>query len=167
MQTLEPPDAHHLSFAIGWMELGNAHEAHAELEKLTPAVGNHPDVLEVRWAICATERNWTSALHIAETLVETEPARASGWLHRAYALRRTPDGGLSAAWDALLPAVKRFPSESTIPYNLACYACQLGQLDEARAWLIRARSIGDKAHIKRLALADDDLKALWPEVTGW
>src|SRR5262245_53445373 len=130
MRTLDPPDAHHLSFAIGWMELGNAREAQAELTKLEPKVANHPEVIEVRWAVAAAESDWEKALELAEKLLRLDPTRASSWLHRAYALRRVKGGGVSAAWDALLPAVEKFPSEPTIPYNLACYACQLGQLEE-------------------------------------
>jgi hypothetical protein len=31
-----------------------------------------------------------------------------------------------------------FNDDATIRYNLACYECQLGRLDQARAWLERA-----------------------------
>lgn len=167
MRTLDPPDAHHLSFAIGWMELGNAREAHAELAKLTPEVANHPDVMEVRWAVAAAEKDWTEAVQLAEKLIQLDPTRASAWLHRAYAIRRVRGGGVGAAWDALLPAVQKFPNEPTIPYNLACYACQLGQLDEARQWLLRAGTMGEGAKIKTMALADEDLKPFWTEVAEW
>lgn len=167
MLKLEPPDNHYFSFAVGWLELGNTPEARRELTKLSPTAAQQPDVLELHWALAATERDWSVALQVAEQLVAAEPKRASGWLHRAYALRRVPGGGLSAAWDALLPAVKHFPKEATIPYNLACYACQLGQIDEARAWLGRARSIGNRDKIKSMALADEDLKAFWSEIKLW
>jgi len=167
MQTLDVPDTHHLSFAIGWMELGNTHEAQSELARLTPAAANHPDALEVRWSLAAAEKDWRTAVQLAEKLLELDPKRASGWLHRAYALRRVAGGGLNAAWEALLPAAQKFPKEPTIPYNLACYACQVGKLEEARQWLLRARSVGDCARIKHMALADDDLKPFWSEVADW
>ncbi len=60
--------------------------------------------------------------------------------------------------------VEDFPKEPTLRYNLACYACQLNRLDEARQWLGRAREIGDADEINRMALADEDLKPLWPEI---
>ncbi len=167
MRTLDPPDTHHLSFAMGWVELGNPREAQGELARLNPEVACHPEVIEVRWAVSAAGTDWQTALELAQKLIEIDPKRASGWLHRAYVLRRVSGGGLNAAWDALLPAVQNFPSEPTIPYNLACYACQLGQLDEARQWLLRARTVGERARIKTMALADDDLKPLWPEVAAW
>jgi tetratricopeptide (TPR) repeat protein len=155
---------HFLSAAIGWMELGNLAEAKAELGKVAPGLAGHPTVLEVTWAIHAAGNNWPDALVAAEQLVQSAGDRASGWLHRAYALRRTPGGGLEAAWKALLPAVDRFPAEATIPYNLACYACQLGQLDEARRWLKRAVAVGEKSKIKVMAGSDADLQPLWGEI---
>jgi Tfp pilus assembly protein PilF len=85
-------------------------------------------------------------------------------LHRAYALRRAPGGGLPQAWDALLPAAGKFPEEPVAAYNLSCYACQMQQLDRARHWLQRAIKTGGKDAIKKMALADDDLKPLWEEI---
>ena len=65
---------------------------------------------------------------------------------------------------ALLPAVKKFPEASLIPYNLACYACQLGDPAEARQWLRKAIARGERDEIKRLALNDPDLAVLREEI---
>src|SRR6266404_1079121 len=135
MPELEPPDTHCLSAAVGWLELGNAAEAKAELDRISPAMHSHPDVLEVRWLICAETGNWQEGLKAAQDLVRRAPERPTGWLHQAYALRRLPDGGIKRAWEALLPTFDKFSTEPIIAYNLSCYACQLKQLDEARAWL--------------------------------
>ena len=70
------------------------------------------------------------------------------------------------AWNALLPAFDLFPKQPTIPYNLSCYACQMGQLDAARLWLKRAADIGGKDKIKTMALEDADLEPLWNEIKG-
>jgi tetratricopeptide (TPR) repeat protein len=164
MQTLEPPATHFLSAVVGWLELGNGEEAKAELEKVSPELRDHPDVLEVRWLVHAHEKDWDKGLAVAQTLVQSAPARSSGWLHQAYALRRATDGGLQAAWDALMPAFKMFPKEATIPYNLSCYACQMGKLDEARLWLERAFKVGSKKKMKFMALDDADLEPLWQEI---
>jgi predicted Zn-dependent protease len=164
MHKLEPPDTHYLLAAIGWLELGNAAEAKAELAHVSPAHQDHPDVLELRWSILAEEKRWAEGLQVAQALLRRAPERSSGWLHQAYALRRVPDGSLQKAWAALLPAFDKFPKEAIIPFNLSCYACQMRQLGAARDWLKRAVVIGGKAKIKRMALKDSDLEALWAEI---
>src|SRR5690349_19221854 len=144
MSQLEPPNTHLLSAAAGWLGLGNIAEAKAELAQIETAYQEHPDVLELRWEIAASENKWENGLEIARKLLRSAPERASGWLHQAYALRRVPDGTVKKAWEALLPAFEKFPQESIISFNLSCYACQLGQLDAARVWFKRALVIGGK-----------------------
>jgi len=167
MSKLQPPDTHYLAAAIGWLELGNHVEAGEEIAKIAPAFITHPDVLEVRWAVCASGQSWEAALLVAEILVDKAPERDSGWIHRAYAARRVKDGGLQKAWEALRPAFEKFPKTSMIPYNLACYAAQFGRLEEAWQWLHKAMAAaGDTQHIKRMALADADLQTLWERIRG-
>ena len=164
MKKIGPPDSHYLSAAVGWLELGSPAEALAELERVSARLEKNPDVLELRWAIYAAQKNWDDALRIARTLVAAAPQRASGWLHLSYSLRRVSDGGAEKALKALLPAIEKFPKEPTIPYNLSCYACQVRRLPEARAWLKRALEVGERERIKKLALDDADLEPLWPEI---
>jgi tetratricopeptide (TPR) repeat protein len=164
MAQIDPTDQHCLSAAVGWLELGVPAEAEAELDRISPAHQNHPDVLEVRWQVLAQTKRWEPALAVARALLKSAPNRSSGWLHQAYSLRRVSGHGLQQAWDALLPAFDKFPRESTIAYNLSCYACQMQHLDEARAWLRRALEIGDKNTIKDMALKDSDLEPLWDEI---
>ena len=167
MQGLEPPDNHHLDAAVGWLGLGCQKEARAELDLISDARQQHPAVLDARWTLCAQERRWAEALEIAQTELAANHDNCSGWLHRAYALRRVPDGGLPRAWDALLPTAEKFPEEPVIAFNLSCYACQMQQLDTARQWLRRAMRIGAKEAIKKMALADEDLQPLWAEIREW
>ena len=164
MQPLEAPDSHHLDAAIGWLGLGCAADARTELTQISGENQLHPDVLEARWLFCVHEKLWGDALEIAHTEITRAPGDSAGWLHRAYALRRVDGGSLPQAWDALLPAAKKFPAEPVIAFNLACYACQMEQLDIARHWLQQAVNIGGKSAIKKMALADDDLKPLWEEI---
>ena len=164
MPPLDPPDSHHLNAANGWLELGLRAEATAELELISPAHRQHPDVLGTRWTLLAGESRWEEALVVARTLMKAAPDRAEGWLHQAYALRRAAEGGLQKAWGALLPAATKFQEEPIICFNLACYACQLGQLDEARGWLKRAMKLGGRDRVKLMALVDEDLEPLWKEI---
>lgn len=164
MKTLEPPDTFYLSAAIGWLELGCPEEALMELGGLSAGSRQHPDALEVGWMVQARLEDWGAALAVARELVAGSPDRANGWLHQSYALRRAPGGGLRPAFDLLSGVVERFPKEPTIPYNLACYACQLGWLDVARGWLARAMEVGKRERILEMALGDRDLELLWPEL---
>ncbi|MBI5388122.1 MAG: tetratricopeptide repeat protein [Verrucomicrobia bacterium] len=164
MTGLFPPDLHHFNAAQGWLELGNAGEASRELERVSAENQSHPDVLELRWELLALEKRWAEAADVADKLVRVAPARCSGWIHRSYALHEL--GRTREAWDKLLPAATDFPKVSTVPYNLACYACQLGHLDEAREWLATARRAGDAKHITEMARKDRDLEALWGEMGG-
>jgi Flp pilus assembly protein TadD len=158
---LQPPDSHHLRAAIGWLELGNHTEAGTEISRIAAENLDHPDVLEIRWSVCAAGQSWEAGRAVAEKLIEHAPERASGWIHRAYSVRRARDGGLQKAWDALRPAFERFPEEPVIPYNLACYAALFDRMEEAWDWLQKAVvSSRDKRTIKNMALADPDLAAL-------
>lgn len=162
---LQPPDLHHFNAALGWIELGNHVEAGEELARVSPANLNHPDILEVRWAICAAGRSWNAAVTVAEALVVLAPDRVSGWVHRAYAVRRQTGGGLEQAEQLLRPALDKFPKESIVPYNLACYAVQLGRPDEAIELLRSAiRAEGNRQVILDRARADRDLEPLWPQL---
>lgn len=164
MKPLEPPDSYYLSAAQGWLELGNASEAARELAAIRSPLCHHPDVLETRWVLNAQADNWDACLELARALVEHDPERAAGWIHQAYTLRRVKSGGLQAAWDALLPAAEKFAEEPTIPYNLSCYAAQLGRLEDARKWLHqaldRAHRTGELEHFQTMARQDPDLEPL-------
>ena len=155
MKPIEPPDSFHLLAAHGWMELGSPLEAKQELQKLSPESRRHPDVLKVRWEIHAKEGAWDLCAEIGQALVELEPGESFGWVNRSYALRRTPRGGLQAAYDALQPAADHLEDLEQIHFNLACYACQLGRLDDGRLWLSKsfatARRRGALDQIKLLA----------------
>jgi tetratricopeptide (TPR) repeat protein len=164
MMKLEPPDSHYVSAAIGWLGLGSAADARAELAQVSPENQNLPDILELRWEICVRETRWEEAVTIARRILQEAPDRASGFLHLAYAIRRVPDGSVRQASETLLPAFDKFPKLPLISFNLSCYACQLNQLEAARVWLKRAFVIGGKDKMKPLALADSDLQPLWDEI---
>ena len=164
MKSLSTEDQRHLEAAQGWLILGDFVEADAELDNITPLFRVHPDVLGVRWHIYSKAKKWDAAFEIARFYAEHLPDDPFGWIHQAYALRRMTGGGIQAAWDALLPAADKFPSQPMIAFNLACYACQLGRLKEAREWLRKAMALGDEKEIKLRALDDPDLEPLWANI---
>jgi Flp pilus assembly protein TadD len=108
--------------------------------------------------------DWAKALPVAEQLLGLAPERPSGWMHKAYALRRVEGGGIEQASAVLREAAQRFPHNSLVAFNLACYACQMDREEEALEWLRRAFGSEDKGVLKSMALKDEDLRALWPRI---
>jgi predicted Zn-dependent protease len=162
MKPLQPPDSHHVHAAQGWVELGNHIEADAELDNVAANLRTHPDVLKVRWEIYAAAKKWEAALDIAAALIQLDPESPLGWVHRSYAfheLKRTTE-----ARDNLLRVVDKFSEDPIMRYNLACYECQLGRLEQAKNWLRKAFEVGDSKQIKLMALDDRDLEPLWKEI---
>jgi tetratricopeptide (TPR) repeat protein len=159
MDLLDLSDVHRLNAVAGWLELGNAAEALAEFEKISPAVRKHPAALEMEWMIRAQTKDWPAALEVARRLRRSNPDSASSWIHHSFCLHEMKETERARA--ELLRAVEKFPNVVTIPYNLACYACQLGNEQEARTWLDQAIRLKGKKKIKAMALEDPDLKPLW------
>lgn len=159
---IEPPDSHIVDAAIGWAGLGLPQEALAELARLNPDLLGHPDVLDLRWRLHAMKRDWTAALNVARAQVTVSPEQSDGWINQSYALhelKRTRE-----AFEALVGVVDRFPELGVIPYNLACYTCQLGQIDDARIWIRRARRILGKDQLREMGSDDPDLAPLREEL---
>jgi tetratricopeptide (TPR) repeat protein len=145
-----------LTASIGYMELGMLQDAWDSLEEI-PADQRHlPPVLQVRMEIYRRMKKYDGMATIAEHLTKEIPNDSQNWISLAYAQRRYLD--LQTAEKTLLEAQERFPEEATIPFNLACYACQLGRLDEARDKL--AKAIQMEPSFKKAAIEDEDLKAI-------
>lgn len=159
---LLPPETFHLQAAIGWLALGNVAEARQELENLS-AHREHPDVLETWWKIYCEEKNWTAAFECGAKLSVVMPSRVIGWIAQSFALhelKRTRE-----AYELLHSVVGRFREHFVIPYNLACYQCQLGNKEEALKWLQRAIDAADAKTIREMAMDDADLWPLQKEMT--
>jgi predicted Zn-dependent protease len=162
MKDLSPADQRCLRAAEGWFGLGCTGDAEVELQGLSPDAAGHPATLELRWRILAKSNQWDACLEIAQAITTAAPRLPSGWIHLSYALhelKRTQE-----AWDNLLAVVGRFPEEPAMTYNLACYACRLGRLREARRWYKATLALGRKEATRRLALEDPDLEPLWTEI---
>jgi len=161
MKALQVPDLMYLEAAKGWFILGDIAESRNELDRIDKKFLQHPDVLEVEFALAAKKRLWTICMNIAAALLESAPDRPTAWINCAITLHQLKQ--TQEAWDALYTVRDRFPKVSTIPYNLACYACQLGRIEDSRQWFKRALNVGGKK-IRNLALEDPDLQPLWEEI---
>jgi len=147
---LHEPDSSHLKAAQGWLELGNHVEADAELDKITAALREHPDVLDVRWQVLAKAKRWDDCYDLALVLTKMAPHRPSPWLYLSSALSYL--GRATEAWQNLIEASARFPKDPSILYNLACYTCRWGKIDDARKLLEKAFQHGDAKALKLTAL---------------
>lgn len=162
MKRLDPPASHRVNAAIGWLELGDAASAEEEIQSLPAAIGEHPLVLEVKWRICAEQRRWEEAARLGNVLVKVAAYLESGWVHRSYALHEL--GRTREAKQRLEPAIKKFPDSGIIRYNLACYACRLGEMAEALSRVSEAAHLLGGKRLLHMAQADEDLKPLFNRI---
>ena len=113
------------------------------------------------------QAKWTAASIVADCMMQDGTAGVAAWTEKAYAVRRMSNGGIAAATDVLMDALKRFPAEWSVPFNLACYAAQIGNVDGAVQWLrVASKAHGDALAIKARAATDSDLSCLGPEIPG-
>ena len=162
MKELGLNDQRHLKAAEGWLELGDVLEASEELENITPQMKAHPDVLCLRWEVYAKAKKWELAAEVARGISNIVPDSPYGWIHWAFSLhelKRTKE-----AYEIVNSVVARFPDEVMMRYNLACYACQMGNLKEAMQWLEKAIDLAGKKDIRMMALDDPDLEPLWLQI---
>ena len=162
MTRLEGPDFHHLRAAQGWLDLGDAASADSELENISLPSQRHPEVIETRWQIRAKTGDWKACVDLGRALTKVAPEFAQPWIHYAYALHELKQ--TREAFEVLSSVIDRFPEEPVIPYNLACYSCQLGDLVGARDWLAQACKLGDAREWRQKAMEDPDLMPLWDEI---
>jgi predicted Zn-dependent protease len=158
VKDLEPPDIHHFSAAEGWLGLSSPRDAQTELDQISKAQRTNLLVMELQWQVHAKAKDWDKAIETSRAITKKHSKTPLGWIHLAYALhelKRTQE-----AYDSLLPILDQFPKEWLMRYNMACYAVQLGNLDEGKTWLERARKIGDKDEIETLFASDTDLEPL-------
>ena len=80
------PDLHHVNAAIGWLDLGSPADAALELDHATFQTLAHPDVVMLRWKICAHSNNWQLALYLGRSLIRISPDKPASWLCLAFSL---------------------------------------------------------------------------------
>ena len=157
------PTRRHLKYASGYLALGMLAEASDELEAIEGEDRLSPEVLFVRSDLYMKAKQWDLLLAVSRELVRKSPTHHEGWIGWAYALREL--NRIEEAKAVLLEAEPIHGEKlALLPYNLACYTCLLGDLTAAKKWLARACQLD--SHLKKAALADEDLKAMWDDIAA-
>ena len=116
-----------------------------------------PEVLALRVMIYRALKKWELMQAVARKLALCDPDEAQWTIAWAFATRRADS--LDAARLILVNAVERLPAVAVFHFNLACYECQLGDLESAKARLQQAIEL--QADLRARALDDEDLRPLW------
>ena len=149
-----------LRAAQGYETLGLFQEAYDELEMTLPDEGNLDVVLEFKVRLLFALKSWGLAREIAQRLRKKSLKESQYVIWEAYATRRV--SGLEAAHKILMEAREAHAEEEILHFNLACYAVQLGNLEEGRKHLAQAIELNEDI---RLMIDDEpDLEPFWD---GW
>lgn len=145
--------------ADGYLDLDMPDEAHHQLDKLQPEYLSGTLYEEFLLRLAFVESDWSAAARTAELLIERVPDYAQFYIQLAYATRRSK--GIEHAERILQDALRRFPDEMIINYNLACYAVVRG--DHNRA-VVSLKKIIHEPGVLDMALEDEDLKPIWSQL---
>lgn len=153
---MDPQIQRRLLAAAGFAELSLFQDAVQELEELPDQLKEISVVLATWLEVYQRWEKWSEASSVAMRLAEMEPEESNWPVALAYAVRRSR--GLIFAREILKQAGENFPDCATIHFNLACYAAQLGELEEARFRLARAIQLDQG--FADLAKTDPDLQPI-------
>jgi predicted Zn-dependent protease len=131
---LDYPMAHYFEAAIGWLELGNAVEAQAELDRLSFAARALPEVKVVLWKVLAAQQKWDRSLEVARELLGSNSTRPTSWICLAFSLVHTC--GVAEATRALTEAAANLPeSNRSVPSFLSRQTERLAASPDPNRWL--------------------------------
>ena len=154
-------EEHHriLLAAQGYCELAMFEDALNQLAGLPLEEQQHASTVEMRLIVLMQAKRWKDALAAGRRLTEIAPEKNTGYIHSAFCLHEL--GQTEAARSLLLSGPESLHHEPVFHYNLACYECVLGHLEEARQHLERSVQLDKK--FRDYAKTDPDLKPLWNE----
>lgn len=149
--------AKRLMAAEGYFDLGMWEEAEEELAGIGEVYLLTRDVLFLRAMIFQKRQMWEEMTGVGRKMVELYPQEDNGWVQWAYAVRRFRC--IEEAREILLEGEKVCGEAGIFHFNLACYACQLGEMEESKERLRQAIAV-EKA-FRAMAEEDSDLVPLW------
>jgi Flp pilus assembly protein TadD len=152
----------HVLASSGYVELGMLEEAALALEQIESPDKARKEVRGARLNLYMAAKKWEMAAAVAAEMTKLEPEDACWWINLAYSVRRIES--IEKAEAILLRAREIHPESAIIAFNLACYACVSGRIEEAKLRLRIAISL-DK-DIRELAIDDEDLRTLRDWISG-
>ena len=150
------PTNRHLEAAIGYLGLGMASDAWEELEEIDVAEGAKPEALRVRVEVCRVLKKWKLMAELSSHLQTVEPDEAGHAVNLAWATRRHQS--IEAAEVIRVAALRRHHDDALIRYNLACYWCVMGRVEDSRQMLESACK--KEKGLREVARTDTDLAIL-------
>lgn len=145
-----------LCAASGWLELGLADEALAELDNLPADQQSRREVLELKLCAQMTSQAWNPASDTARLLCLKAADEPEFFLRAAFCLHETGDTLAACNW--LLRGPKSLFDMAIFHYNLACYLWTLGEASRARSHLKQAISMDES--FREAARDDRDLAGI-------
>ena len=145
-----------LNAAVGYLNLGMPQDAWNELEDIEAKDRARPEVLKVRVEVCRALKQWEMMAEVSNHLRKIEPDEVGHALDQAHAARRFKSEAEAA--EILSMALRRYYDDALVRYNLACYWCVMGRVEEAREMLETACKKDES--LRELAETDEDLAAL-------
>lgn len=140
--------------AQGYLELGMAAEALAELASLPVIESKDPDILELRLHILMQASRWADALSTAEELIRLNATAITAYIHGAFALHEL--GRTEDARNLLLKGPSELRKDPTFHYNIGCYEAVLGNRKAALDSLQASFALDET--YRDFARRDPDLK---------
>lgn len=151
----------HLIAALGYHELGMHQDGLEQLNHIAASDRHRHEVIGMQLSILQAMKEWERGATLARDGITKFTEAGDLYLGGAYCIRRSE--GLEAAFEFLQHGADSLSDEPCFWFNLGCYHCQLGRLDEAQNCVEQAIGLDNK--YRRLAEKDEDLDPL--REGGW
>jgi hypothetical protein len=155
----------HWERASGYFALEMFEESERELRAMPKEEPWDKNARMLLLGIRQEQENWALVQEVARGLRLEFPAEADWWVSDAFATRRCET--IESAKEILLEGLVLHEDSSIIRYNLACYACVLGNPRECMDFLKEA--VKGEEKYKLMAVEDEDLKGVREDLIelGW
>ena len=155
------PTHRRLEYASGYLALGMLKDAATELNLIEGDDAESAEALLLWVQLHHEAKQWNPLIKVAKAFAKVSPGEEQGWISWAYALRELQR--VREAQEVLLQAEPLHGKTSAVlHYNLACYACLLGDREKAKRHLAKAFKMD--AEFKESALEDPDLETMRDDI---